>query len=445
MLLLSACATRGVPNDTVASSSGARVALLVVDGLDARDVSDAEMPTLARAWRESRWCPGVHARAAMPARTNVNHATLLTGVSPEIHGVTGNAFWNRTNEPPRKLGAAPDLLTETLFTVAHAHVPPLRTAAALGKAKLALMFTATPTGQVGPTRVWSPSDAPSGGRDPATGYAFDAATLAGARAVLEDAPAFVFVNLADIDRVSHGFGPHSPEARATRSETDRLLGEFVNDVLRRPEWRAGTIVVTADHGFDATTQPIIDVAARVRAAGLDDTLVSVADGGVAHVYAREPGTARAAAALAEARRLMLATPGVADALYREPNPADDGDAHLLARVHPEWGLTHPRSGDLILIASPGYALAGGREDEIRLKGNHGATGERDVPVIALGTIGAGPQRCDDVTAADLGRTLLGCLGLRDVARIDGGSIAPDTRGRMLAGLCVTPSAAAAGR
>lgn len=417
------------------------MALIVVDGLDARDVTDSDTPNLARYWRESPWCAGVHGRAAMPARTNVNHASLLTGVYPDTHGVTGNAFWDRTAAPPRKLGAAPDLLTETLFTVAHGRTPPVRTAAAVGKAKLESMFAATPGGQAAPSRTWSPKDAPSSARDPTTGYALDAATLAGARALLDDAPAFLLVNLADVDRVSHGAGPHSEEARATRRETDRALAAFVQDVLRRPEWRDGTLVVTADHGFDATTHPVVDVAAELHAAGLDAALVSVADGGVAHVYARDPEAAGRETALAAARRLALSTPGVAEALYRESNSEDGGDAHVLARVHPDWRVAHPRAGDLLLVAASGYALAENGGDEVRLRGNHGAPAERDVAVVAIGGGVHATDRCDDVTAADLGRTMLDCLGLRDVARLDGAPIAADARGRKLSGLCTPASEA----
>lgn len=439
-LLLVGCATRDSPSIAPAARSSPPVALIVVDGLDARDVTDAETPNLARYWRESPWCAGVHGRAAMPARTNVNHASLVTGVYPDTHGVTGNAFWDRTAASQRKLGAAPDLLTETLFTVARGHTPPVRTAAAVGKSKLDRMFAATPGGQAAPSRTWGPKDAPSSAHDPTTGYAFDAATLAGARALLDDAPAFLLVNLADVDRVSHGAGPHSAAAGATRRETDRALGAFIQDVLRRPEWRDGTLVVTADHGFDATTHPVVDVGDELHAAGLDAALVSVADGGVAHVYARDPDAAGRAGALAAARRLALATPGVAEALYRESNSEDGGDAHALAHVHPDWRLAHPRAGDLLLVAAPGYALADNGGDEVRLKGNHGAPGERDVAVVAIGGGVQVADRCDDVTAADLGRTMLGCLGLRDVARLDGAPIAADARGRRLSGLCAGTSA-----
>ena len=72
-----------------------RVVLIVVDGLDAREVTEDVMPGLTRAWRSSPWCPGTESLASMPTRTNSNHATLITGVHPEVHGITGNAVWDR--------------------------------------------------------------------------------------------------------------------------------------------------------------------------------------------------------------------------------------------------------------------------------------------------------------------------------------------------------------
>lgn len=434
LVVAAACSTRTVERER-ASPPRRQLVLLVVDGLDAREVDDGETPFLARAWRDSRWCPGVHARAAMPARTNVNHATLLTGVPPAVHGITGNAFWGRGAESPRKLGASPDFLVETLFTVAQASVPPVRTAAAVGKAKLDLMFADT-AGQSAPSRTWRPKDAPESGRDPVTGYAFDAATLAGAGALLGDEPNFVLVNLADVDRVSHGFGPHSSEARNARRATDAAVAAFVERLRQRPTWGETTVVVTADHGFDSVEHPPIDFGERLGAAGLAADLVSVNDGGVAHVYLRDRASPKAAGALERARRLALDTAGIAEALYLGPNPTDGGDAHRLATLHPEWRLDHERAGDLFLVAAPGYVLADVKGDELRLKGNHGAPAELDVPVIVIGAVGSATgSDCAGVTAADLGRTLLRCLGLRDVSSLGGDSVPDAARGRILPHLC----------
>ena len=51
------------------------------------------------------------------------------------------------------------------------------------------------------------------------------------------------------------------------------------------------------------------------------------------------------------------TPGVAEALYRKPNPLDGGRSHTSAR-RPRAGVGGQRSGDLFLTAEPGSAFSG---------------------------------------------------------------------------------------
>jgi hypothetical protein len=55
-----------------------------------------------------------------------------------------------------------------------------------------------------------------------------------------------------------------------------------------------------------------------------------------------------------------------------------------------------------------------------------------MPASSTGTVAA---PCDALSAADLGRTVIACLGLRDVERLDGAPIPAEGRGRLLAGLC----------
>src|SRR6266446_9476912 len=76
----------------------AHVYLVIVDGLDARLANAAHMPRLFKAVAHESAHSSVFAgaQAVMPARTNPNHVTLLTGAYAEAHGITGNAYWSRT-------------------------------------------------------------------------------------------------------------------------------------------------------------------------------------------------------------------------------------------------------------------------------------------------------------------------------------------------------------
>lgn len=424
----------------VADTATARVLLIVVDGLDAREVDDDATPMLARVARQTAWCPGAHSSAAMPTRTNTNHATLLTGVQPEAHGITGNSGWDRDAGALRKLGTPSDVLVETIFTLAHRAGRGLRTGLAVGKPKLGAMFAADGSRQAAPDEVWDPRRASDSAKDDVTGYAYDGTTLAAARNMIEHAAIdFLFINLADVDRVSHGHGPASPQAIETRRRTDAALAAFLDWLATRPDWSATTIVITADHGFDAVTKPPVrmaDALADRQVRGL----AAVGDGGVGHLYLNRRGSAeRDATLLAAARRVALAQPGIAEALYLAANPRDGGTQHTLARVHPDWHLQHERAGDLLLVAEPGYHIVDGSREEATLVGNHGGPGERAVPAIVLGGAPIGPgDQCEHVTAADLGRTVQACLGLGETERLDGRGIAADDRGRVLAGICPAP-------
>jgi hypothetical protein len=129
-------------------------------------------------------------------------------------------------------------------------------------------------------------------------------------------------------------------------------------------------------------------------------------------------------------------PFVAEALYLHANDRDGSDTQTLATVHPDWHLGHERTGDLLLVAAPGHLLVDGADDEPRLQGSHGTAAETRVPLVVIRGDGRPVNRpCRDVSTADVGRTLLTCLGLRDVERLDARPIADDGRGRVLPGLC----------
>lgn len=77
-----------------AAPAAARPLLLIsVDGLRPGDVFEADkrglkIPTLRRFVREGAWASGV--RGVLPSLTYPSHTTLITGVSPAVHGIVAN-------------------------------------------------------------------------------------------------------------------------------------------------------------------------------------------------------------------------------------------------------------------------------------------------------------------------------------------------------------------
>ena len=110
-----------------------RVLVISIDGFAAfywRD-PEARLPTLRRLAERGAVAAGVE--TVFPSTTWPTHASLMTGVSPSVHGVVANHILNRGTRAPEDLTGdpvydAPDLLrAPTVYDRAHA--AGLRTAA----------------------------------------------------------------------------------------------------------------------------------------------------------------------------------------------------------------------------------------------------------------------------------------------------------------------------
>jgi hypothetical protein len=439
----------------VAPARGAerpQVYLIVVDGLDARAATADRMPHLFGLLRDEPAHTSVFARsrAVMPTRTNSNHATLVTGVYPELHGITGNSWWNRVpGAPVAKLDDAARIEVETLFTVAHEATPAVATLGAFAKSKLVRLLGAAAEHQRAPDRLWSPSDAPESGLDPVTRYATDAATMDGVLAKIAEAPPdLTVVNLADVDRNGHADGPDSEAYAAAITGADTAIGRLIAALRAAGRWERSVLFVTSDHGFadvaptSARPAPVVSLGRALAAAGVDGVHV-VGDGGVEHVYGDgvRPGATEVGAdgeRLARVAAIARKTTGVAEVLVRLPVPGVPG----LAAAHPDWHVAHERMGDLIVVAAPGYQLIDPWDDvDAHLKGNHGAPGELEVPLVVSGgspALRAAPAGTDAPGAVDVAPTIVALLGLRAPRRIDGSPVPAALAGRPIRAVLSAP-------
>ncbi|WP_206515604.1 alkaline phosphatase family protein [Georgenia faecalis] len=138
------------------------------------------------------------------------------------------------------------------------------------------------------------------------------------------------------------FGPDGPEAVRAAREVDAAVAPLLADAKRL----GATVVVLSEYGITGVSRAV-DVNRVLRRAGylhvhtnatgeLLDTWTSpafaAADHQLAHVYVRDP------ADLPAIKELLEATPGVAEVLDAEGKAA--------------YGLAHPRSGELVLVAEP---------------------------------------------------------------------------------------------
>src|SRR5213593_2601040 len=336
-----------------ADAPHAHVYLVIVDGLDARLADAAHMPRLfaavAREPAHSSVFRGAH--AVMPARTNPNHVTLLTGAYAEAHGITGNAYWSRApGAPPELLEDAARIEVETMFTVAETVAPSLVTLGVVGKPKLARLFAAVPGRQHAPDVLWSPERLPPERREAASGYSPDGETIGAVLALAAEAePDLVVMNLCDVDGAGHAHGPESAEYARAVAAADAAVARLLDDLHARARWDRSVVILTADHGMSAVgptperPNPAISLGPVLREAGVGGVTL-VGDGGVEHVYAERVAASAttvgdAAETLARVAALARATPGVAETLARLPVPG----VPTLHAAHPGWHLDHPRT------------------------------------------------------------------------------------------------------
>ncbi len=416
--------------------------VVVVDGGGTTLGSPSKMPELwQRLNSEQRGRFYRRGLACMPSVTNTNHVSMVTGVYPAAHGITGDAFWNRETQRPIPMDDPSLIEVDTIFSRLN-DLPGRISAALFGKSKLAMLF-AGGTGNSAPSVIWGDSKSEPGRGQSALLPGSDERTIDQVIAtVSERAPSYMLVNLGDVDRFSHAFGPDSAEARTAIANVDRQLSRLIDSLRGLPSWSNTLIIITADHAIESTRAA---GAARARTANFEHDLKQsgiqglavVTDGGVASAYL-EAGpsppkelSAGPAELLKDARAVALRDPGIAQALYRLPNPADPSPLGQLDTAHPDWKLSNPRIGELLLVAQKGTVLT----RDANPFGIHGGPAERAISVAMFGGYrGLKAWSIDDTTVVnspDLGMTARWLLGLREPRFVNGPPVPPDLCGRAL--------------
>lgn len=268
------------------------VLLISIDGLRPDDVLDARERGLALPSLTALVTNGSHARGVvgvMPTLTYPSHVTLLTGVTPAVHGVTGNLTFDPYNT--NQYGwdwYASDIKVPTLWDAAHAaglstanvhwpvsvgaqvdwNLPQIWRTGSLDDRKL-LAALATPGLLPALEKTLGPY---ADGIDEKLDGDRNRARFA-ERLLTLHAPQFMTVYFAALDHEEHAHGPGSPEADRTLEAIDALVGSLV-DVARRvhPD---GVVAVVSDHGFAPVAQDV-----NLYGPFLQAGLVTIKDGAV---------------------------------------------------------------------------------------------------------------------------------------------------------------------
>ena len=109
----------------------------------------------------------------------------------------------------------------------------------------------------------------------------------------------------------------------------------MDELKARGEWSRTTLILLSDHSMD-TTPRLTNLTKRLSAAkGVrSKDFLTVLNGSADMVYLANRKSRRRHVLLKRMRAAALRTPGVVEALYRRPNPADGGRRHTLRAVTP---------------------------------------------------------------------------------------------------------------
>jgi arylsulfatase A-like enzyme len=363
----------------LAAASEPTVILISLDGTHPADLDATELPALGRMARQ-----GVRAGRMLPefpANTFPNHVTLVTGVSPERHGIVNNVFVDPERGEYRYDADPTWLEAEPLWSIVAGH------------------------GLLSAAYHWVGSEGPwRSGRGPRYWHPFSDGTpeaekvdaiLAWLALPEPRRPRLVTAWFHGVDGAGHRHGPRSEEALAALREQDAELGRLLGGLDLARAWDRTTLLVVSDHGMAAVGRTV-DLASALARAHVPGRVHG--GGGFATVTLASPA-ADLGRALSAARGLGL-----------EAWARGGGPAGLEAR--------HPRFGDLVVMAPPGTAISGeglvGRVRAAFAGGSHGyrpADPSMSAIFLAMGRGVAAGGRPPEVRARDVAPTVLALLGL----------------------------------
>ncbi|WP_454648498.1 phosphonoacetate hydrolase [Bradyrhizobium liaoningense] len=361
--------------------------IVCFDGCDPAYLTAASaagaIPAIDRMRREGF---ATTALAAMPTFTNPNNVSIVCGVPPAVHGVSGNFYIDReTGREIMMVDATPMRAPTVLAVFSHAGASVAAITAkdklrkALGHDLKGIAFSAEKADTCTEAENGIANVTDLVGRNAPDQYSADLSLFvldAGIRLIESRRPDLMYLSLSDY--VQHKHAPEAPEAIAFMAAVDTRLEKLV---------AAGAVVgIVADHGMNdmarADGRPNVlylgdrlDTAFGPRATRvvcpITDPFVRHhgAMGGFVRVHLMRPDLVPE-----EVAAFIRIQPGVALALPREEACA-------------RFDLPEDREGDIAVIAAKGVALGARSVDHdlSQLAGeklrSHGGLAEQTVPFI----------------------------------------------------------------
>lgn len=335
--------------------------VICFDGMGPAYLEQTSTPVFNRLAREGR---RVVANCQFPTVTNVNNVSILTGATPATHGINANFAIGPDGEEIYM--ESPEMI-RVPTVLQRARAAGQKVAAISSKHKLARIIGehAHVTFSVEEPAPWAVEAL--GSPPPIYSYEANLWLLRAGRLVLEREQSDLLY-ITTTDYLGHMLPPEAPEARATFTETDRLVGALIEGIP------GVSIAITADHGMSAKRR-CISPEAVLRDAGIDSVSVSTLQDRYVKHHGNMSGSAYVhldRSVRETAAAILGARPGVERVLTREEAAA-------------EFHLDPERIGELVLLGEEETAFGAGDEPErpIEIR-SHGSLHERAIPLITRG-------------------------------------------------------------
>jgi predicted AlkP superfamily pyrophosphatase or phosphodiesterase len=384
--------------------------MISVDGLRPDYITQARehhlhVPVLQRFMQKGTYADGVV--GVVPTLTYPGHTTLITGVSPEKHGIYNNVrfdplgrnkdawYWYASDiQAPTlwRAAASVGIVTASVFWPAtvnsndiHYLIPayPVR----MREDSQLMEAISRPDGylqtiekQAGPFYIFS------------AGTDFDEQLIKTSLAIIRTSkPGFMTIHLVSLDHYEHLSGPFSPESDAGIEAIDSMIGQLV-EAERANDPKAITVVVS-DHGFAPIHTRVHPLILFVQAGLIELKGKAIASwkatlwnaDGSAYVMLRDPNDAVTRDQVKAVLERMKADPayGVASILSHDEIVARGGDPDAAFLV--DWKTGYSAGGE----------LEGEPVREIPAAGTHGYLPDHPELRSAFFAMGGSlPHHCD---------------------------------------------------
>ena len=278
-----------------ARAGDAHVVLISIDGFAAYHLEneELELPNIRTLAREGVWAHS--GETVFPSVTHPAHATIITGVSPRVHGVIGNQIRNRltgetfhVSEKSRSESIEVDTLFDAAknkgfssaamfwpetrgdaaidFNIIHEHQPPRYNAGKeLDPAIAAPGFLEELRAAGIPIDLyftWYPDFALKPARDILLAQATS-------HVIRTHAPELVATLISATDSYQHRYGPDHYLSKAALTTADHCVGLFREAARAAGIEDTTTFILTSDHGFHSVTHAV-NLHPLLREAGLTE-------------------------------------------------------------------------------------------------------------------------------------------------------------------------------